>query len=58
MRDLRLAQKDVSTGVSTGRAKSTKTAWKQREKIILELALDSFLETFQDKVPLLQVFAH
>jgi len=58
LRDYGTAQATIQSGISTGSAKSTETAWKQWEKIILEMALDPFFETFQDKVPLLQVFAH
>ena len=56
-RDFRLAQKDVQSGVSTGRARSACTHWRQWRIFTDSLAIDPFLETIDDKVPLLQVFA-
>ena len=56
--DFGIAQNTVKAGISAGRAKSTLAAWKQWEIFALELALDPLLETIQDKIPVLQVFAH
>ncbi len=56
MRDLGLAQKDVSSGVSTGRAGSTSTHWQQWTTFTAELGLDPLLEAVTDKVQVLQVF--
>ena len=53
---LRAAQKTVAKGVSSGRAKSTITSWEKWRDFTSELGLDPFLETFGDKVPVLQVF--
>ena len=56
MRDLCLAQKDVSTGVSTGRAGSTCTHWQQWSSFTTELGLCPLLKAVTDKVQILQVF--
>ena len=56
--DYGVATKTVKAGISSGRAKSTATAWEQWEQFALELAVDPLLQTVQDKIPLLQVFAH
>ena len=53
---LRAAQKTVAKGVSSGRAKSTITSWEKWRDFTSELGLDPFLQTFQDKIPVLQVF--
>ena len=50
MRDLCLAQKDVSTGVSTGRAGSTCTHWQQWSSFTTELGLCPLLKAVTDKV--------
>lgn len=52
-----LAQETVRAGVSAGRAKSADTVWNQWESYCVGLGIDPFLETFTDKVPILQVFA-
>ena len=56
-RDIRLAQQDVKAGVSSGRARSSCGHWRQWQKYTDMLAVDPFLETVVDKVPILQVFA-
>ena len=56
MRDLSLAQKDVSSGVSTGRASSSNTHWRQWDSFTAEMGIDSLLQTVEDKVQILQVF--
>ena len=53
---LRVAQETVSKGVSSGRARSTLTSWTKWRDFTAELGLDPFLETFLDKIPVLQVF--
>ena len=55
---LRLVAQTVSQGVSSGRAKSAYTAWRQWLDFTSDVGLDPFLEAFEDKVPLLQVFLH
>ena len=55
--DFRLAQQDVKSGISTGRARSANSHWKIWQEFTDGLALDPFLETIEDKVPVLQVFA-
>lgn len=50
------AQKTVSKGVSSGRAQTTVRAWEKWLDFTNELGIDPFLEAFQDKVPILQVF--
>lgn len=57
MRDLRLAQKDVSTGVSTGRAGSACTHWRQWSTFTTELGLCPLNKAIADKVQVLQVFS-
>ena len=56
-RDFRIAQKTVQEGVSSGRATSTNTCWDIWLDFTTELGLDPFLQAFEDKIPLLQVFA-
>ena len=56
-RDFCTAQETVRKGVSAGRATSTKTGWNKWVKFTASLGLDPYLETFEDKVPLLQIFA-
>lgn len=56
-RDFGAAATTVQAGVSSGRAASTQASWNQWEKYCLELALDPFLQTIEDKIPYLQVFA-
>ena len=55
-RDFGIAQKTVTSGVSAGRAKSADTSWRQWTEFTDSLGLDPFLEAFEDKVPILQVF--
>ena len=55
---LRLAAETVGKGVSSGRAKGTVTYWEKWLDFTTELGLDPFLEAFEDKVPILQVFMH
>ena len=56
LRDLCVANEDIKAGVSTGRAWATTAAWKQWEIFCLELDTNPFLKSFQDKIPVLQVF--
>ena len=56
MLTLGTCQEKVKAGVSLGRAKATETGWEQWCLFCCQLALDPFLETFEDKVPFLQVF--
>ena len=51
-----IAETAVENGVSTGRARSTTSAWTKPKCFSLELALDPLFQTFTHKVPLLQVF--
>jgi len=53
---LSTAQNTVAKGVSPGRANSAITYWEQWITFTNELGLDPFLEAFQDKIPILQVF--
>ena len=46
----------MQAGVSSGRAQASDTVWNKWEEFCLHLALDPFLQTFTDKVPILQVF--
>ncbi len=52
-----LAQETVRAGVSAGRARNADTVWSIWETYCVELGIDPFLETFTDKVPILQVLA-
>jgi integrase len=52
-----LAQETVRAGVSAGRARNADTVWSIWETYCVELGIDPFLETFTDKVPILQVVA-
>jgi hypothetical protein len=56
--DFRIAAKTVSKGVSSGRARTTVTGWRQWLEFCDELGLDPFLKAFEDKVPILQVFLY
>lgn len=47
----------MQAGISSGRAKSTHTAWIQWTKYCGELAIDPLLETVENPIPILQVFA-
>jgi hypothetical protein len=55
--DIRVAQDTVLQGVSPGRASGIATAWDKWIEFTHDLGLDPFLQTFQDKIPFLQVFA-
>ncbi|KAL3823338.1 hypothetical protein ACHAXA_010473, partial [Cyclostephanos tholiformis] len=55
--DIRVAQDTVLQGVSPGRAAGIATAWGKWIEFTHDLGLDPFLQTFQDKIPFLQVFA-
>ncbi|KAL7526015.1 LOW QUALITY PROTEIN: hypothetical protein ACHAXR_001276, partial [Thalassiosira sp. AJA248-18] len=50
------AQKAVSNEVSSGRAQTTIRAWEKWLDFTDELGINPFLEAFQDKVPIQQVF--
>ena len=51
------AEKTVQAGISSGRAKSTNTAWLQWTHFCTELGIDPLLETIKNPIPVLQVFA-
>ena len=53
---LRAVQETVAQGVSSGRARATVTSWEKWLDFTSELGLDPFLQVFEDKVPVLQVF--
>jgi len=53
---LSAAQATVSKGVSAGCANSAITQWEQWISFTSELGLNSFLQAFNDKIPILQVF--
>jgi hypothetical protein len=55
---LRAAAETVSQGVSSGRAAASIGQWQKWIDFCGELGLDPFLEAFEDKVPILQVFLH
>ena len=54
----RAAAETVSQGVSSGRAAASIGQWQKWIDFCSELGLDPFLEAFEDKVPILQVFIH
>ena len=54
----RAATKTVAQGVSSGRATASIGQWDKWLTFCDELGLDPFLEAFEDKVPILQVFIH
>ena len=56
--DISIAQTTVLQGVSPGRASSAATAWTKWLEFTSDVGLDPFLQAFQDKVPILQVFVH
>ncbi len=56
-RDFGIAQETVLAGVSPGRAASGATAWSKWIDFTRDLGIDPFLQTFNDKVPFLQIFA-
>jgi len=56
-RDFGIAQETVLQGVSSGRASSAVTVWDIWIQFTHSMGLDPFLEAFQDKIPILQVFA-
>lgn len=55
---LRTASETVAKGVSSGRAAASIGQWQKWLDFCAELGLDPFLKTFEDKVPILQVFIH
>ena len=55
--DLGVAQKTVNIGVSAGRAQGANTSWEKWSSFVLELALDPLLETADNKISIMQVFA-
>ncbi len=55
--DIHVAQDTILQGVSPGRAAGIVTAWGKWIEFTHDLGLDPFLQTFQDKIPFLQVFA-
>ena len=54
----RAASKTVAQGVSSGRVTASIGQWDKWLTFCDELGLDPFLEAFEDKVPILQVFIH
>jgi hypothetical protein len=56
-RDFGIAQETVLAGVSPGRAASGATAWSKWIDFTRDLGINPFLQTFNDKVPFLQIFA-
>ena len=56
--DISTAQKTVLQGISPGHASSAATAWTKWLEFTSDMGLDPFLQAFQDKVPILQVFVH
>ena len=57
-RDFHVAQKTVSKGVSVGQAAGANSVWDTWYKWTASMGLDLFLQAFEDKIPVLQVFAH
>ena len=49
--DFSTATTTVQAGVSSGRAALTQASWNPWEKYCLELVLDHFLQTVEDKIP-------
>lgn len=56
-RDFGASHETVLKGVSPGRATSTNTGWRKWVEYTTSLGLDPYLEAFEDKIPLLQIFA-
>jgi hypothetical protein len=56
--DISIAQTTVLQGISPGRVSSAATAWAKWIEFTTDVGLDPFLQAFQDKVPILQVFVH
>jgi hypothetical protein len=56
-RDFGVAQATVLEGVSPGRTSSGAKAWSKWINFTHDLGFDAFLQTFQDKVSFLQIFA-
>jgi hypothetical protein len=56
-RDFSIAQETVLAGVSPGRAASGAAAWSKWIDFTRDLGIDPFLQTFNNKVPFLQIFA-
>ncbi len=54
-RDFGVAQKTLLAGVSPGRAASGATAWNQWVAFTSDLGIDPFLQTFNDKIPFLDM---
>ena len=54
----RAAAETVSQGVSSGRAAASIGQWEKWIDFCSEMGLDPFLEAFEDKIPILQVFIH
>ncbi len=55
--DFDVAQETVLAGVSPGRAASGATAWSKWIAFTSDLGIDPFLQTFNNKIPFLQIFA-
>jgi hypothetical protein len=55
--DFGVAQETVLAGVSPGRTASGATAWSKWIAFTSDLGIDPFLQTFNDKIPFLQIFA-
>ncbi len=56
-RDFGIAQETILAGVSPGHAASGATAWSKWIDFTRDLGINLFLQTFNDKVPFLQIFA-
>jgi hypothetical protein len=57
IRDLRAANQDVSHGVVPSRAKEAVAHWNKWEAFCEELSVDPTLQSVEDPIPFLQVFA-
>ena len=51
-------QEAIASGVTASRTRAATSAWKLWVSFCTSLHLDPLLPSFQDKVPVLQIFAH
>ncbi len=56
--ELRIIQEITATGISSGRKGAINTTWDIWETFCADLRCDPFLQSIQDPIPLLQIFAH
>jgi len=56
--DLRAVQEAIASGVTASRAHAASSAWKLWVSFSTSLHLDPQLPSFQDKISVLQIFAH